>query len=292
MAQRAIRGYGPFARAMAATALLAGMLSAQESYRKEISLSSETRMHAVVELGFGTLTLGRAPRGTAVELRYEGPPFGDEEIQFDYRIEGKEGELRIGLREESLWGGRSRSHDGEDRRWTLLLTDRIPLALDVEFGAGRGTIDLTGLRIEELKLSSGASSVDLECREVNPIAARRVSIESGVGKLSAEGLANLNFEVLRFSGGVGSYKLDFSGTLARSGEVDIDVGLGAVTVSVPRASPVQVRYARNWLSSFHLDGDFVKKRGDTYETDAFIHAPQKLKIRIESGLGSVSVRSR
>jgi predicted membrane protein len=113
-----------------------------------------------------------------------------------------------------------------------------------------------------------------------------------VGKLSAVGLANLNFERLRFSGGVGSYRLDFEGALAENGDVEVDVGLGSVVLIIPRDMPVQVRYAKNWLSSFSLDDAFVKKRRDTYETASYPSAERKLSVRIESGLGSVSVRAR
>jgi hypothetical protein len=151
---------------------------------------------------------------------------------------------------------------------------------------------LTDLQVKDVKISTGASSVTMKCSKPNSISADNVTIESGVSKFTATNLSNLNFRNLKFSGGVGSYKLDFDGRLRQSTEVQIEVGLGSIDVSVPKNIPAKLVYDDNWLSSFKLDDDFEKTRSGVYETDDFRNASNRLTIRLESGLGSVRVRRK
>jgi hypothetical protein len=147
--------------------------------------------------------------------------------------------------------------------------------------------------VKDIKISTGASSVTMKCSKPNSIFADDISIESGVSKFTATNLSNLNFRHLKFSGGVGSYKLDFDGKLRQSADVQIEVGLGSINVYIPKTIPAKLVYDDNWLSSFKLDDDFEKTRGGVYETNDFQDAAsRRLTIRVESGLGSVRVQRK
>jgi hypothetical protein len=143
-----------------------------------------------------------------------------------------------------------------------------------------------------MKVSSGASSVDMFCDQLNSITAESIEIESGVSKFTATNLANMNFRKLKFSGGVGAYKLDFGGKLRQDADAQIAVGLGAVTVILPSDIQARVLYDDNWFSSFDLDGNFNHRKSGEYETEGYMSGSPSLSIRIESGLGSVRVRRR
>jgi hypothetical protein len=132
----------------------------------------------------------------------------------------------------------------------------------------------------------------MKCGKPNPISADDISIESGVSKFTAMDLGNLNFRNLKFSGGVGSYSLDFNGTFRQSAEVQIEVGLGSINVYVPKSIPAKLVYDDNWLSSFSLDDDFEKTHKGVYETADFQDSSKRLTIRMEAGLGSVRVHRK
>jgi hypothetical protein len=103
---------------------------------------------------------------------------------------------------------------------------------------------------------------------------------------------NLNFQKLKFSGGVGSYTLDFSGKLQQKAYADVEVGLGSIVVYVPKNTPARVITDESWFSSVDVDDCFEKTRKGTYETDGFGQSDRSLTIKIGSGLGSIKIRCR
>ena len=262
---------------------------AHELLRREIAASEVRELNATIELSFGHVSLKRGHTDKIAVIEYTKPTDPESDLQCHYSASGGIGTLVIRSEEEGLWDGGS---EKDDREWTIELTDRIPVMLRFELGAGDGDVDLTGLQLRALNISAGASSIRLDCNEPNRIRAESVEIESGVSKLTAQNLCNINFDRMAFSGGVGTYRLDFGGKLTRNATVTIEVGLGAVTVSLPEDVPARIKHDDSWFSSFDLDHHFLKKSKGVYETAEFGSADQRLVISIESGLGTVKVRQR
>jgi hypothetical protein len=119
-----------------------------------------------------------------------------------------------------------------------------------------------------------------------------VNIESGVSKFSAGQLSNLNFRKLKFSGGVGAYTLDFAGKLRQKAYADVEVGLGSITVYIPREVPAKIITNDSWFSSVDVDESFEKTKKNTYENERFAQSEYSLTLKIEAGLGSIKVRTR
>lgn len=255
---------------------------------KEYPLTNERELTVIVDVSFGTLIFERAPKGMLAVVRYEEHDEHHDRLYVQYE-NGSRGKLRIRSKSSSSVFEEENRHIN-DRRIVVQYTDRIPISFDVELGAGRGDLDLTGLKVQELRVSTGASDVHLSCGEPNPIAADNVEIESGVSKFTADGLSNLNFRQMSFSGGVGSYRLDFGGELAYDADATIDVGLGSIVVDVPKPIHARVRYDDGWFSRFSLSGDFRRAKDGVYETEGYAEAGKRLDIRIDSGLGSVKIR--
>lgn len=120
---------------------------------------------------------------------------------------------------------------------------------------------------------------------------KKLKIESGVSKFDAYNLNNANFKRMEFEGGVGSYYLDFGGTLTRDVNVSINVGLGALTIAVPRKIGIRIKYEDSWLSRLSLDNDeYIRMKKGIYESKNYSAAEGRMDITVESGLGSVKVR--
>ena len=275
----------------------------EEVLRREISRTSEKELMVSLDASFGTLTIKKGNRDKIVAAEYSRPGDDKRELEMSYDISHGTGNLDISLTDEGRRKGRhsssisweelkgDRAHP-EDRELTTSFTDAIPLSLKVGVGAGRGDIDLTGLLVKSLKLSAGASSAELRCDEPNEIECEYVNIESGVSKFSARRLLNLNFRKLKFSGGVGSYSLDFGGQLRQKVYAEVEVGLGAITVYIPKDIPTRIITDESWFSSVDVDDCYEKTRKSTYQNAAYDESGRSLTIKIGSGLGSIKVRSR
>lgn len=281
--------------AVLATGMFCPAVSAQPVRHREIPLKGERELQVTVDVSFGKVYISKGPSSKVVVADYSSPVDEDkEEFEMNYSVHNGRGELLLRSKERGRFWGRSRKDEDnlDDREWNLQFTDEIPITFRIELGAGRGELDLSGLQIREMKLSSGASAVDMRCDKPNPIRADNIVIESGVSKFTATNLSNTNFRRLKFSGGVGSYKLDFGGSLRQDADAKIEVGLGAVTVNIPRTLPVRLYYDDSWFSTFDLQGDFHHRRSGVYETEGVDEKGPMMSIQIESGLGSVRVRRR
>jgi hypothetical protein len=275
----------------------------QEMLRREISRTSEKEVSVSLDASFGTVHILKGDRGKIVTAEYSREENDNRQLEMFYDISEGRGNLEVNLTSEKKhrerfsssisWEELKGEHgNADERQLTARFTDAIPLSFKIGVGAGRGTFDFTGLKVKNLKISAGASSAELRCDEPNPIPCESVNIESGVSKFSANHLTNLNFRKLKFSGGVGAYTLDFAGKLQQKAYAEIDVGLGTITVYVPKEIPTKIITDDSWFSSVDVDDAFEKTRKNTYESDTFERNDKNLTIKIGSGLGSIKVRSR
>lgn len=282
-------------------AAMVGIASAQNVHR-EIKKSDEKEVQVKIESSFGSVNIEKGDKNKIVRVYYRKKDKDRQpNLNIDYSVRKGTGELFLEMHPE---GAEVRSSDDGDRgvhvnadvnfnadEWYVELIEGIPLSLDIELGAGKSNFDFTGLTINDLSISTGASSSKLSFDEMNPGEIKRLKIESGVSKFVAHNLNNANFRMLEFEGGVGSYYLDFGGDLKREVKADINVGLGAMTLAIPRNIGVKIKYEDSWLSNLSLDDDeFVRKKKGVYESANYSDAEGKMEISIESGLGSVKIK--
>ncbi|MCK9409696.1 MAG: LiaF domain-containing protein [Bacteriovoracaceae bacterium] len=278
-----------------------GVVAAQTVHR-EVKKTDEKEVHVKIESSFGSVNIEKGNEEKVVRVHYRRKDKGrDPNLNIDYSVHKGIGELYLEMHPE---GSEVRSSDDGDGgvhvnadvnfhadEWYVELVEGIPLYLDVELGAGKSDFDLTGLMVNDLSISTGASSSKLDFDEMNRGEIKNLRIESGVSKFVANNLNNANFRKLDFEGGVGTYYLDFGGELKRDVKVDINVGLGTMTVAVPRNIGLKIRYEDSWLSNLSLDDDeFVRKKKGIYESQNYYEAEGKMDISIESGLGNVKIK--
>ncbi|MBX7150237.1 hypothetical protein K1X84_01255 [bacterium] len=176
------------------------------------------------------------------------------------------------------------------QNWSLEFSDKIPMSYNFELGACNGEFDFTGLRVQDLTLSMGASKANVYFRAPNKDQIYLMKIEAGASKMMMSGLCNANFERMEFEGGVGSYILDFSGELKRDARANITVGLGKVTIKVSRNTNVKLRTDESFFSTCNIsDTDFEKKQDGLYVSRNFNSEIPVLDLRVEAGLGKVNV---
>jgi hypothetical protein len=278
-----------------------GIASAQTVHR-EIKRTDEKEVRVKIESSFGSVNIEKGNEEKIVRVYYRKKDKDRRpNLNVDYSVRKGIGELYLEMHPEK---SEVRSSDGGDGgvhvnadinfkadEWYVELAEGIPMSLDVELGAGKSDFDFTGLIINDLTISTGASSSKLNFGEMNTGEIKNLKIESGVSKFTANNLNNANFRRLEFEGGVGSYVLDFGGELKRDVKVDINVGLGAMTIIVPKEIGLKIKYEDSWLSNLSLDDDeFVRRKKGIYESENYSNAEGKMDISIESGLGSVKIK--
>ncbi|MDH4070472.1 MAG: cell wall-active antibiotics response protein [Ignavibacteria bacterium] len=263
-------------------------ISSSAHATREIGRTTEKEVNIVLTSAFGSVTITRGEAGKIL-IAEPSPDADTRAISITYSVRNRVGYLEIALGEESDGKGSSGNWNVQRGTWNLEFCDAIPLSFDIELGLGNGNFDLSGLQVKDFTLSSGASDVAMNFDEKNSALIERMSIESGVSKFDGRNLGNANFRRFRFSGGVGTYYLDFGGNLTREADIDIDVGLGVLTMIVPNRVGARLLYEKSWVSRLDCDKGFRPISDVEYMTDNYNDTDGRVNIRIESGLGSVRV---
>jgi hypothetical protein len=126
--------------------------------------------------------------------------------------------------------------------WDVRLNQDVPMTLKCGTGASRSVLDLRDLKLSELKLETGASATEVTL----PANARytKVKVQAGAARVdlrvpggvaarikASAGLASVNVDQARFPGFDNRYQSPDYETAANKIDIDIETGVGAVTVS-------------------------------------------------------------
>jgi len=262
--------------------LTAAPLTAQD-WRTTTALrqvGQEDRLEVHLGYGAGQLRVEPADGNTLyrANLRY------DAEL-FEPTMEYEAGVLRLGMEGlRNLNIGNGREADGG--RLALSLARGVPLDLDLEFGAAEADIELGGLSVRSLELSTGASETEVLFSQPNPIRMSRAQFEVGAADFEVRGLANANVREVTLDGGVADIRLDFGGEWRGNMELDADLGLGSLALVVPRHVGVRVE-KETLLAGF--GGARMEKRGDAYYSDNWEGARYRLDVHVEAAFGDINI---
>ncbi|HEX5725124.1 MAG TPA: LiaF domain-containing protein [Longimicrobiaceae bacterium] len=266
----------------AAAALAVALPAAGQTWRTVSSsrqLAGERELAVQVEYGAGRLKVEPAAAGLLYrfELRYD-----EERSRPVTEYDRAGGRLRLGLdnvRNRSLRGRQSGRAD-------VALSPEVPLTLDLAFGAGEADVELGGLSLQRVELSTGASDSEIRFSAPNRIEADEVRVEAGAAHLEVMGLGNSRARRFAFEGGLGDATLDFSGAWTRSAEVSVEMGMGSVTLRIPRSLGVRVE-KDSFLASFDAPG--MVRRDGAWFTRNWDDARHRLTISIDAAIGSIDI---
>lgn len=230
-----------------------------------------------VEYGVGELKITPSQS----DLLYKARMRYDAEI-FRPRMDFNDGRLRVGL--DGSKGLKLRRHDAGEL--ILELGRDVPLLLDLKFGAAEANVELGGLQVRSARIATGASETTLRFSKPNRTRLQRLEIEAGAAEVKVYGLGYANADRVSFEGGMADVTLDFSGPWAADARASVKMGLGSITLRIPR--DVGVRFQKSSIfASFDWDG--FTKRGDMYFSENWADAEHKLLIDVESALGSIDI---
>jgi hypothetical protein len=153
--------------------------------------------------------------------------------KIQYRVKGGKGFLRVKQgRYRRLVTGNGRN------KWDLRLNNKIPVDLDIDFGAGEGRFDLSEICLRSLNIDMGVGDLNLDLRG-NYSQDIDINIDGGIGSAKIYLPENLGVRV-RVDGGIGSvtcrglkkrkkiYTNRAYGKADFSMDIDIDGGIGSI----------------------------------------------------------------
>ena len=198
----------------------------------------ETRL--TISFGAGRLYLSPGAdelvEGVAV---YNFPQFKPEIVENNGRVEIKHDDFKNLINLDDI-----------NNEWDLELGE-MPIDLTINAGAYQGRYELGGLSLTDLTVKDGAADVELSFSEPNKTEMSILRYETGASNVTLSGLANANFSTLIFSGGAGSYELDFSGDLQDDATVRIEAGAGDVQLIIPEEVDTEVTVESAFVSINH-----------------------------------------
>ena len=222
-----------------APAGMGGMRGSAEPHDVRIGLQGADRAEVSLDLGVTQLTLASSPSvfevvaGTVTPSRSE---------RFEQSSERRGDVLEVDLRSRNSrgWFGFGFGGGFGGGSWDLMLSERVPIDLDVDSGVGESFLDLRGVRLTAFDLDAGVGSVVVVLPEGNYAA----SIDGGVGSVTLrlpQGIAAM----VRVDTGLGGVNAD--GGYVRSGDtyttpnyagsglrVNISAGVGQVRLETVR----------------------------------------------------------
>ena len=240
---------------------------------------SEESLDVRIEYGAGEFDLVAADEGDLLyrmDLRYD-------EESFQPRSEYSNGLLELGV--ESV---RRRINVGRSSKGQLdvELARGVPMTLDIQIGASQADLDLGGLWLTDASVSTGASQTLVDVTEPNPVRMEYAEFTAGAAEFTARRLGNLNAEHILVDAGVGEVTLDLTGSWQRDADLEVDMGLGALELRLPRGLGVSLE-KDSFLTS--LDAQGMVKRDDTYYSVDWDEAEYRVQISVDAAFGSVKV---
>ena len=243
----------------------------------EGALGSASLLRATIAQGAGTLRVQTADAEAAymAELTHER--------RTRIEVEYQNGDLRISDDRRRAPGVR-RTND-----WNITLSRRVPVDLRISTGAGRATLDLSGLQ-GNVDVRAGAGEVTVAFGE-GDAAIEELGLRAGAGRFEATGLGYARARKIEAHAGVGEFQLDFSGPGRDLTEVEIDGGVGRMIVTVPDGVGVRVRARSGVTSRLTLPG-FTQRGDDEHVNSAWERAAIRIDIRARLGVGGFEIRGR
>jgi hypothetical protein len=272
--------------------LLAASVRAQtggERHTFDVLHERDARLEATFNLALGSIQIGRAARGHLFQAQVD---LEDENLMpaLDVHRRGEVAVVHLGFEDGahsglSLRGFRNRSRN----TWQLNFDNRTPLDLRFTLGLADADLDFTGLTVDRLKIVAGMANTRLVFDRRNRVEMVRLDIEAGAARFTGESLGNARFHHMSFSGGAGSFELDFTGAqLPRGARADIDVGVARLRIRIPENKAVVLTAPDSWLTRIDVPDGYARAGRGVWHSPQVRRPEDAFHLNIKAGMGRVT----
>lgn len=184
------------------------------------------------------------------------------------------------------------SDKAPDNYWKVLLSENKVYKLNMKYGVGNTEIDLSDIRLDDLRLSSGSANVNVGYQEdkFNLISMDTFYIKVDFGSIETSNLTNANAKNFIAEVGFGTALLDFSTLSTEKINCNAKVGAGSLDVVIPnKDTPVIIYIKDSPFCGIRMDDDFEEVENNVYVNHSYDANAENLMIfRIDLALGNVS----
>lgn len=217
---------------------------------------------------------------------------------FVKEVKGKVCEVTLSLEETSSSGlsqtissrmfGPSDNTSG--KYWKMYLTDAKPYILELNYGMGNANVDLSGLSIQKLKITTGSANVNVGYQTLeNRVDMDTLYVKADLGSINVKNINLSRSRNLIADVGFGNMSLDFSGQPVVNNTVKGSVGAGNLTIILPNQNvPVLVKVRDSWLCSVTMVKSLKKINSNTFANEAYSRNPKNaLTFDLDVSMGKI-----
>lgn len=221
-----------------------------------VELDDADSVNVEIQMGAGELDIsGGASELLEASFAYNVEEMNPQATYSDGRLEVKDSDVQEGIR--SLF-----DLDEYRNEWDLRINESVPMAMNIDLGAGRSNLALGALALTNLSIEGGAGDVDLDLT-------------------GSQSLRQLDFEL-----GAGDANIDLTGEWQNDLDAKIVGGLGEFTLRLPSNVGVRIDVQ---TGIGNVDASGLSKDGDTYTNDAYGVSDITLRIDVEGGVGQINL---
>lgn len=165
----------------------------------------------------------------------------------------------------------------------------VPLRLAMELGAAKGTIQLGGIRLQDLSIKTGATHLQIDVSEPNKEPLANFDLDVGAAEMKFTHAGNARARRAQFNVGVGSLDYDLDGAWDGDADLSVSLALGKFTLRVPADAGVRVT-ASTFLVDFARDG--LEKRGNAWYSNGYDSAKRRVTVAVSAALGEFKLVHR
>jgi hypothetical protein len=222
---------------------------------------------------------------------------------FIKEIKGKTCEVKLSLEEEQSNGfsqtlstkvfGVSDNSEASDNYWKMYLTESKPYTLDLNYGVGNATVDLSGLSVRKLKINTGSADVIIGYSSMeNKVDMDTFFVKVDLGSVRVKHLNLSRAKYVVADVGFGNMTMDLTDKPMGGNKVKGSVGAGNLTILLPdKETPVIIKIHNSWLCRVNLTKDLKEISEDTFANDAYLKSTKNsLSFDLDVSMGSISFK--
>ncbi|MCP4460950.1 MAG: hypothetical protein GY816_23460 [Cytophagales bacterium] len=185
-----------------------------------------------------------------------------------------------------------RSKEEKKDYWKILLNQEKVYRLNMKYGVGNTDIDLSDVKLYDLRLNSGSANVKVGYQDdkSNLISMDTFYIKVDFGSIKTRNLGNARAKTVIADIGFGTALLDFSKMPTEKFHCDAKVGAGSLDVLIPdKDTPVIIYLKDSPFCGIRMDDDFEEVENNVYVNHSYAaKAKNLMKFNIDLALGNVS----
>lgn len=163
-------------------------------------------------------------------------------------------------------------------------------ALFVDLGVGASRLDLSGLSLTGVDITSAFSDVTVTYSEANLVSMEKMNIHAAKANLVLKNMEFARAEMITVQNDMGETKVIIGNGYFPASTFFIQSGVGSCSLIIHKKQPVQIVLRKGYFSSLELPESYQLVSKGVYANESFMKNPAKgIKIICNIDFGNISV---